>query len=163
MTMRVSDGIALGRAVFDMVATDGRAPGTETAPSFAGVGDGVKAGVGVAVIVGVGTGATCAPTVLVRGSIHAPKPTANVTTISLNNIRISLRIFNLHFIVSTLSREVAYEGAISGRWAKQRVRVNVFAMPITFRIGHGPDRKMQMAGAGGDVPRVADITNDLAL
>src|SRR5215468_5982188 len=48
------------------------------------------------------------------------------------------------------------------RRAKQRVRVDVFAIPIPFRIGHGPDRKMQVAGAMNDAARVAGITDDLA-
>src|SRR5262249_51471112 len=50
-----------------------------------------------------------------------------------------------------------------GLWTKQRLRVDVLPVPISFRVGHGPDREMKVAGAGDDIACIADITDNLAL
>jgi hypothetical protein len=45
---------------------------------------------------------------------------------------------------------------------QQRIRIDVVALPVFFRISNGPDRKMKVAIARARVTGVADITNDIA-
>src|SRR5262249_25054024 len=70
--------------------------------SFDGAGDGVN--------VGAGAGATGPPVFSVGAVEHAFQIIGSVTTSASMNIRVSLRIFNLHFPIPTASRKASFQG-----------------------------------------------------
>src|SRR5262249_27601626 len=72
--------------------------------------------------------------------------------------------YQLRYWRSTFALFV-FPGAAGETWrvSQDRIGIDVLALPVFFRIGNRPDRKMEMVVSGARVAGAADKADDIAL